>query len=107
MKCFKLFVFLLICVGCRTTVPKIDVQTWAGDSEHAGITRSQENKTIECKDPKMDEFVCVSYEDLKKIYETFFLCKQWTGDTMSSLDKKAFYKTNQQVLDRVVEPKHQ
>lgn len=63
--------------GCRTPMPKIDITAWIGDSEKNGITRSSEDRTIQCNDPQFDEYVCISGADLTKIYNTLLQCKQW------------------------------
>src|SRR3954467_13606409 len=94
--------YMLCLHGCRSApIPKIDVQTWAGDSANSGISRSQDNKTIRCDEPAMDNYVCMSYEDLKEIVKTMLQCKQWSTALMSQKDQQRFYKKNQEVMDRV------
>lgn len=46
---------------------------------HDGITRAQDNETIACYDPKMDKFVCLSYQDLQAIFAVMLQCKDWGG----------------------------
>lgn len=96
---------LIVCLagmGCSHPIPKIDIQTWAGDSQKDGISRAQDNQTIECKDPRMDNYVCLSYADLQKIYETFFQCKQWNGALMSHAEERKFYRSNKPVIDKLL-----
>lgn len=89
---FMLFITLLM-LGCKTQMPKVDVELWAGDSSRSGITRSQEEKTMECRDEQMDEFVCLSYGDLKKIYSTLLMCKKW-GTEVNESNTKDFLDKN-------------
>lgn len=84
---------LSLMTGCKTEMPKVDIELWAGDSHRAGVTRSQEEKTIACNDEQMDEFVCLSYADLKKIYSTLLKCKKW-GTEVSSENTKEFMDKN-------------
>lgn len=65
--------------GCATVAsfPAMDIQTWAADSKFSSIVRSQDRRTIQCKDPLFDEMICMSYNDLKKLYETLLSCKSW------------------------------
>lgn len=85
------------CAGCPgTEMPKIDVSLWAGDSHRAGVTRAQEQKTIACQDEQMDEFVCLTYDDLKKIYGTLLKCKKW-GESVSQENTQKFIDHNPEV----------
>jgi hypothetical protein len=98
-----IIVYVLTMTGCRTNVPAIDAKFWAGDSAKSGITRAQENRTLACENPEFDEYVCLSYEDLKKIYSTLLQCKDWGNiQLMSSRQAKKYYKKNKQVLDYVL-----
>lgn len=93
-KKFAVFCFLLgiaICIivslnGCATSrysssvPPPVDVKSWSGDSSANGITRNQLDSismTLQCKDPLFDEYVCMTYMDLKKIHSTLYQCKEW------------------------------
>lgn len=67
--------------SCVSMPPKWDGKLWAGDSAKAGITRTQENQTIQCQAPAMDGYICMSYEDMNSFYKTFVLgCKVWRKD---------------------------
>jgi hypothetical protein len=70
------YVFLM-CPGCATPLPSIDIQTWAGDSKTGSIVRSQEEMQLKCSDPLFNEMVCITYEDMKKIYLTLPKCRSW------------------------------
>jgi len=70
---------LMLGPGCATAMPSLDIKTWAGDSKNTSVSRSQDQKTISCKDPLFDEMICMTYEDLKKIFLTFPKCKEWSG----------------------------
>jgi hypothetical protein len=93
-----LLIFIAIyCAGCPgAEMPNIDVSLWAGDSSRSGVTRSQEEKTLSCEDPQMDEFVCLTYEDLKKIYSTMLRCKKW-GEVISEENTQKFIDKNPDV----------
>lgn len=84
--------------GCKTAMPVIDITTWAGDSQNEAISRKQENKMIQCHEPEFDDFVCIHYSDLNKIYNAMLQCKQWGGPTMSSSELSKFLRKNQDVL---------
>jgi hypothetical protein len=61
----KVFLLLvLLFSGCATPGPDLDIQFWAGRPEKGSITRSQED--IKCIDPQFNNYVCLSYPDLKK-----------------------------------------
>lgn len=76
---------LSVCLGvlfslssCKTPgMPDWDGKVYQGSSVVEGIVRSQENETIYCNEPKFDEFVCVSLEDLQKLYANILKCKKW------------------------------
>lgn len=93
------WVFLL--QGCKSSMPPIDVSFWAGDSAKDGVSRSQENKTIPCNDPEMDDLVCLSYTDLKKIFAVLLQCQQWPSTvSLVKTDKllRRFERNNPEVL---------
>lgn len=69
------FLFLIPLLACQSAPSRIQVHFWAGDSLRKGITRSQEQKTIECHSPEFDDYVCVSRTDLEALYETLLLCQ--------------------------------
>ncbi len=62
---------------CATVPPKVDVKIWAGDSKNAGLTRSQDNETIKCTDPRVDRLAGLSYEDVRKLFDLIWSCKSW------------------------------
>jgi len=87
LTCFGIGILLILFViqsGCKSMPPSIDAKFWAGDSQNDGITRAQDHETIPCKDSRFDEYVCQSYADLRKIYQTLLKCKQWS----TSLDSE-------------------
>lgn len=95
------FVIVLSLSGCANHPPKVDVSFWAGDSAKDGISRAQENKTMPCADPEFDNYVCLSYEDLKEIFDAMLLCKQWSGTLMTNRDIRNLVKKNKDVIDHV------
>jgi hypothetical protein len=91
---YLLFLFLPFLIGCPgTEMPKIDISLWAGDSNRDGITRAQEDRSMGCQEKYFDEFVCLTYDDLKVIYATLLKCKKW--DTkISQENTKIFIDKN-------------
>lgn len=88
--------------GCTSTMPPIDVSFWAGDSSTDGIVRSQESKHIACSEPVMDDMVCESYADLKKVFTLLQQCKQWSASSTlvnTSDQLKRLAKKNPEVAD--------
>lgn len=80
-------IVLIVLAGCRSAPPKVDVKLWAGDSERAGVTRSQTNETIACTDPAIDGLVCLSYADLKKLMDVIWSCEKWPA-TLQKMDRR-------------------
>lgn len=72
-------------------VPSINVKLFAGDSAHDGFTRAQNNTTIECTSKAIDDYVAMSYADLKSIYTVIQECKSWPQD-MKLVHEKELYK---------------
>lgn len=84
-------------------IPALDVKTWAGDSAHYGITRSQDDETIYCEDPEFDEYACMSYSDIKKIYATLLQCQKWGPPIATRSQLKKMYRENREVITHVLE----
>jgi hypothetical protein len=72
--------------------PKVDLKLWAGDSSamfdrsyrgdditsyRGGITRAQDGQSIACDNVKIDEYVCMTYADLKKVMDAMWSCQKW------------------------------
>lgn len=91
--------------GCSYHTPKIDVTFWAGDSIHSGISRSQDGETISCSDAKIDDYVALTYEDLKKIYQALLQCKEWGVPVANDEEMKAQYIHNNEVIKHVLSTK--
>lgn len=77
MKGFTLGFGLMILLSCAHAVPEIDIKSWEGDSKNGGITRAQEATTKKCSDPEFNEYICMTGEDLKKIYDILSRCREW------------------------------
>lgn len=74
---------MLLCsflFGCTSVPPKMDIIFWAGDSSKDGITRAQESRTIECDEAEIDDYACLTYEDVKKMFDTMNRCQDWGGE---------------------------
>lgn len=90
-----LIVLTVNLVGCaHATIPKWDGKLYAGDSQRAGISREQDHEFIAAADPAFDEFVAMSYEDLKKFYLIFQSCKQWRKGTPTMSTSEAVSRFN-------------
>lgn len=63
-------------LGCQTAKPKedLDVQIWRADKSLCGVTRFTES--IHCSDERFPTFVCLSKDDLAKIYSTCLQSKR-------------------------------
>lgn len=63
-----------------STAPKWDARFYVGDSANGAITRNNPPEPadiISCFDSRVDNYVCVSFDDLKELYEILQRCKQW------------------------------
>lgn len=104
--CLGVIIFFL-CLslpGCKSPeMPKIDVSFWAGDSANEGIARSQENRTMACSSSDFDDMVCLSYEDVRKIYDLLLQCERWPKSSlvMTRRDLHGFVKKNYGVVHHV------
>lgn len=89
--------FSILVSSCRSTPPAIDVSIWAGDSTKSqhnepsctgAISRAQDGLSISASSPAFDDYACLSYADLKKIYNLILQCKEWPrgGEHMSTDD---------------------
>jgi hypothetical protein len=68
-------------------------KTWAGDSKKAGITRAQDSETIVCSDPKFDDYVAVTYADLRELREIMLQCKDW-GNVQEAMPVEKLLELN-------------
>lgn len=96
-------ILLVLTQGCKHTIPPIDVSFWSGDSAKDGISRSQENKTLQCNDPAFDQYVCLTYTDLQKIFSTMLECKKWSVATASRSQIKQMILKNPEVMTRAIQ----
>lgn len=104
--CFSIglmIIFWLFGTGCSHNVPAIDVTFWAGDSAHSGISRSQESKTISCTDGLFDDYACLTYRDVQKIYATMLTCKNWGASLASQKEFNQMASKNHEVIDNVIQ----
>jgi hypothetical protein len=103
--CFFLgitIILLILTQGCSSNIPAIDVTLWAGNSTQESISRSQSNQNLLCKDPDFDNYVCMTYSDLQKVYETMLKCKQWNVNTMTPEEEFLLVKKNREVIRHVL-----
>lgn len=79
--CFAIGLFLIFWIiglpGCSSAMPKTEILTWAGDPLNDGISRAQESKLLQCSNSQFSGYVCMTYDDLVKLYSTLLLCKTW------------------------------
>jgi hypothetical protein len=94
--------WVVITSGCSHNVPAIDASFWAGDPLHSGISRSQENKTLSCSDPSFNDYVCLTYGDLKKIYDTILQCKDWGSALASDEERAKMLRVNYEIISNVI-----
>lgn len=85
-------ILLVLLTACRSAPPKVSVDLWAGDSGatfdrshrgdlnttyRGGITRAQVGESIACDDIRIEEYVCMTYADLKKLFDLIWMCERW------------------------------
>lgn len=78
-----LFIHSSVTYGAATCaldqrIPKIEAAFWAADSKSGAIVRAEDKKAIACLEPEFDQYTCLTYYDLKKIYATLLKCKKWS-----------------------------
>jgi hypothetical protein len=102
-KCLILAISLsFVFTGCNGTAPKWDAKIWAGHSQGGGFRRTQSNESFKCSDPKTDEGVWISYEDLGKLPNILSMCKKWKkGVDLEDVDLQFKVLTGEQI-----EPPH-
>ena len=67
--------------ACRGKAPKWDAPIWAGSSETEAIERRQAGQLIECKDPRFDDYMCITYEDFKRNWRKLIdSCQSWNSN---------------------------
>lgn len=105
MKYLLLIVSCFILTACPAKeMPKIDVTLWSGDPDILSITRGEGQISIGCDDSQFEQFVCLTYEDLKNIYSTMLKCTQWSED-ISAENTKAFLDRNPDMHEKVFKKK--
>lgn len=63
----------MLSTACREIPNRPDYKPvlYAGNSAIGGITRAQSHENISCQDPKMDNYVAMSYDTLACLYMTY------------------------------------
>lgn len=93
-------------LGCASQpMPAVDVKVWAGDSAKAGISRAQEQLTLACIEPDFDEYACLSYQDIKKLYAAMLQCKEWGPPVANKNQMNVLFKKNSEVINHVLSTK--
>lgn len=72
---------LQACEGARA-IPRLDLELWSGDSMRASVRRKQQNLEISCADRRLDGMVCMTYGDLREVYELLQKCERWPDGTV-------------------------
>lgn len=102
LKVSSIVLLLIGCAAPNTHVPSVDIQLWAGNPLRASIQRAQTGQELACFDPSFNNYVCLSYEDLQKIYATFLRCKDWSNTQIESIQQAA--KRNPDVIQKLNHP---
>jgi hypothetical protein len=103
---FLLLLWLMTLGGCASQpMPKVDVSFWAGDSVNSGISRSQEKKTIACSAPEIDQYACLTYLDIKKIFSAMLQCQKWGGPIATEQDVNNLLSKNHEVIQKALSQK--
>jgi len=93
----------LITSSCKNTnIPPIDVKFWAGDHKLGGIHREQDHETIDCQSEEFDQYVAITYEDIKKVFNTLLMCKDWGSPAMTAREVQEFIQMNPEVVRYVI-----
>lgn len=66
--------------NCSQPIPAIDIKIWSGDADKGSIRRAQVGDEILATDPRFNQYSCMTYDDLKKIYDTLLQCKKWRAN---------------------------
>lgn len=88
--------------ACTHPMPAVDVTIWAGDSAKSGITRAQENRTLACAEPDFDEYACLTYQDIKKLYAMMLQCKEWGPPIATQSQVKTLFKKNENEITKIL-----
>jgi hypothetical protein len=94
-----LAVLLSITSCSHGSMPVWHGKTWAGDSARAGITRAQDSLHIDATDPQFDNYVAMTYEDLKELFGIVWSCKQWPMGMEMMSAQEALARYQLMVLD--------
>lgn len=92
--CLLILILSLSLASCghgNPQVPAIDIRLYAGSPEKGGIERAQDKEVISCVEPRFNEFTCLTYSDLRRVYEILLQCRDWDGISMISA-RSAFRK---------------
>jgi len=57
--------------------PALNVAFYRGSSYEQAIISDRLNDKISCGDRRIDEYACLSYDDIALIYRTIQSCKKW------------------------------
>lgn len=82
--------------GGGGVMPALDIKLYAGSPARGGIERAQDNEVLTCTDPRFNQYACLSYADLRKIYATLQRCESWGSSPMMSA--RTFYRQNKDVV---------
>jgi hypothetical protein len=71
------------CAMAKPKRPEWHGKLWAGDSAHAGISRSQAGEHISASDPLFDDYLAMTYADFREFFRVYVLgCKTWHPDVI-------------------------
>ncbi len=69
---------LLMAVEDCSQRPAWTAKFWAGDSQSGTVIRAQANESVSCRQVEFDNFVCLTYDDLRKLEtEVLSRCQSW------------------------------
>ena len=80
-RCLTLIPIAILCLGnqeCQSEPrPKWTAKFWTGSANYKGIVSSR-RELVTCDQPMIEDFVCVTYDDLKKLEtEVLNRCERW------------------------------
>lgn len=94
--------YVLLTTGCKpVTMPSIDVQFWAADSERSSIVLKSEDAEISCASPDFDQYACLTYEDIQKIWDTMLQCKEWNAEPINTAQARRLVRKNSHIVEKL------
>lgn len=64
--------------GCKPEgMPEWNGKIWQGWPNYGAIVRKQEGEIIYCDEPRFEDYICVSVDDLAELQKNMLKCEKW------------------------------